>query len=124
MKERTSPELAPTGITGLDDILRGGYTAGKMHLLSGGPGTGKTTFSLHFIAEGVRRGERCLYISVGSAEKDFIALAKATGVVLSAELFSIHTVDLGKDALEGPEKRIFHAAETEPTDAMKEMLLA
>lgn len=122
MSQKGSPELVSTGIPGLDDILRGGLTAGKMHIISGSPGTGKTTFALHFIAEGVRRGERCLYITVGGAENDFRDLAQAGGIVLDPDLFSIFGVKISEEILEGPEQRIFHPAESEPAEAMKELL--
>lgn len=122
MDENSSVELVPTGIQGLDDILRGGLTAGKVHLFSGSPGTGKSTFSLHFIAEGIRRGERCLYIAVGSSEKEFLAMAKVGGIALDPDYFSIHRVDISGEILAGPEQRIFHPEETHPTDAMKDML--
>ncbi|MBT1073605.1 ATPase domain-containing protein [Pelotalea chapellei] len=63
--EENSSNYVPIGIPGLDEILNGGLTAGKMYLLVGNPGAGKTTFSLQFIAEGIRKKERCLYITVG-----------------------------------------------------------
>jgi circadian clock protein KaiC len=122
MEETPSVDLLPTGMPGLDDILRGGLTAGKMYLLSGTPGTGKTTFSLQFIAEGIRRGERCLYIAVGVGGEDLIALAEAGGIFLNPDLFSIHTVEISGEILQGPEHRIFHPAETELAEAMKHLL--
>lgn len=121
MVEEKTSDLVPTGIQGLDDILRGGLTAGKMYLLAGSPGTGKTTFSLQFIAEGLRRGERCLYIAVGGGGEDFAALAEAGGIFLDPALFSIHAIEISGEILAGPEQRIFHPAETEPAGAMKDL---
>jgi circadian clock protein KaiC len=42
---RTPPRLAqlPTGIAGVDAVLRGGIPAGSVVLVAGSPGTGKTT---------------------------------------------------------------------------------
>lgn len=122
MEGNNLPELAPTGVSGLDDILHGGLTSGKVHLLSGSPGTGKTTFALQFMAEGIRRGERCLYIGIGGSENDFIALAATSGIALDPSLFSVHEVEISGEILEGPERRIFHPAETEPAGPMKEMI--
>lgn len=45
---------APLGIRGLDDMLQGGLVAGSVTLLRGAPGTGKTTFGMQFLHEGVR----------------------------------------------------------------------
>jgi circadian clock protein KaiC len=41
-----------TGITGLDAILLGGLPEGNITILTGGPGTGKTTLGLEFIYRG------------------------------------------------------------------------
>lgn len=120
MEENPAADLLPTGIHGLDEILRGGLTPEKMYLLSGSPGTGKTTFSLQFIAEGIRRGERCLYIAVGGGGEDLAALAKDGGIFLDPELFSIHAVEIG-EVLEGPEQRIFHSAEGDLAGVMKDL---
>ncbi|EQD65028.1 circadian clock protein, KaiC, partial [mine drainage metagenome] len=47
----------PTGIAGLDQMLRGGLPAGHVVLVTGLPGTGKTCFGLQFLMAGVARGE-------------------------------------------------------------------
>jgi circadian clock protein KaiC len=54
----------PTGIAGLDTILRGGLPEGMIYLLHGGPGSGKTTLGFQFLLEGVRRKERVLLSSL------------------------------------------------------------
>src|SRR5688572_7146958 len=56
--------VAPTGISGLDDILAGGLARGCLFLLEGNPGTGKTTIALHFLLQGLRTGERGLYVTL------------------------------------------------------------
>jgi circadian clock protein KaiC len=121
MKESNDIELTPTGIAGFDCIVNGGLTAGKMYLLSGSPGTGKTTFSLQFIAEGIKRGERCMYIAVGGAGEDLAALAKGSGVYLDPELVTLHTVQISGEVLQGPEQRVFSASEAEIPTAMKQL---
>lgn len=54
--------LVPTGVAGLDDILSGGYSSRRIHLIEGQPGAGKTTLALQFLLEGQKIGERGLYI--------------------------------------------------------------
>ena len=46
-----------TGVAGLDQILRGGIPRGNVVLLAGGPGLGKTSLSLAFLARGADEGE-------------------------------------------------------------------
>jgi circadian clock protein KaiC len=122
MPKKPTLETVPTGVPGLDDILGGGLAAGKMHLLSGGPGTGKTTLSLQFIAEGIRRGERCLYVGVAGGGEDFPSLAQEMGISLDSELFSGHTVEISEEVLAGPEQRIFHSSEAEISGTMTKIL--
>ena len=52
------------GITGLDKMLNGGLLPGKVYLLVGDTGSGKTLLSLRFLLEGLNRGDNCLYIAV------------------------------------------------------------
>jgi circadian clock protein KaiC len=54
---------APTGIPGLDAMLHGGFPRGSATLVAGPTGSGKTTMGIQFIAEGLRRGERCLLVN-------------------------------------------------------------
>jgi circadian clock protein KaiC len=61
---------ASTGIAGLDDILSGGFARDRVFLIEGSPGTGKTTIALNFLIEGVRQGERCLYITLSETEDE------------------------------------------------------
>lgn len=122
MQEEKASEKVSTGIASLDDILHGGLVPRKLYLVSGSAGTGKTMFSLNFVAESLRKKESCLYISVGGSGEDFIALARAAGIFLDPELFTMHTVEISEEVLEGPEQRIFHPAETEPAGAMNDLL--
>jgi circadian clock protein KaiC len=58
---------ASTGIAGLDDVLAGGLARGRVYLLEGSPGTGKTTIATQFLLEGEARGERGLYITLSES---------------------------------------------------------
>ena len=72
-------EKAKTGIWGLDNILSGGFTRGHLFLAEGAPGTGKTTVALQFLLEGVRAGEKCLYITLSETERELRAGAASHG---------------------------------------------
>lgn len=68
-----------TGIAGLDKMLQGGFLAGSCVLITGGAGTGKTTFMMQFIWEGLKRGENCIYISLEESLEDIRADAMQFG---------------------------------------------
>ena len=69
-----------SGIPGLDDVLFGGFLAGRIYLVRGGPGVGKTALGLHFLAEGVRRGETAVFLSHGPTEDEVRIDAASIGV--------------------------------------------
>ena len=54
----------PTGISGLNEVLCGGYVPGRAYLVRGGPGTGKTTLGMHFLTSGAANGEPVLFITL------------------------------------------------------------
>ncbi len=68
-----------TGVKGLDPIIGGGFERKSIVLLTGGPGTGKTLFSLQFLMEGARNGEKGLYLSFEETPQDLIRDAEALG---------------------------------------------
>jgi circadian clock protein KaiC len=55
---------ASSGIRGLDELLAGGFPANRAILISGDPGTGKSTLGLQFLAAGIMAGEPGLCVSV------------------------------------------------------------
>lgn len=75
MKKDRHPHLSPTGIPGLDAILRGGLPADRLYLIKGNPGAGKTTLALQYLLEGVRRGEKSMYITLSETKEEIEAVA-------------------------------------------------
>jgi circadian clock protein KaiC len=75
----TSPPKVPTGVPGLDDVLAGGLPRGRLYLVEGDPGTGKTTLGLQFLLEGARRGETTLYVTLTETADELRAGAQSHG---------------------------------------------
>ena len=75
--------IAATGVAGLDDILRGGLPRNYLYLVTGTPGTGKTTLAMQFLLEGVRRGETCLYVTLSESKAEIQKVADSHGWDLS-----------------------------------------
>lgn len=68
-----------TGIVGLDEMLQGGLPEGHIAVVMGSFGTGKTTFGLQYLVEGLRNSEPCLFISLEEDKDSVIANAKGFG---------------------------------------------
>ena len=69
--------VAPTGIAGLDEILRGGLPQHQMYFIQGDPGAGKTTLSFQFLLEGVKRNEKTLFITLSASVRDLERVARS-----------------------------------------------
>lgn len=72
-------ENCTTGVAGLDEILAGGLSHGRLFLLEGSPGTGKTTIATQFLMAGAQKGERVLYITLSETEEELRAGAASHG---------------------------------------------
>jgi circadian clock protein KaiC len=103
--------VACTGIAGLDDILRGGFPRGRLMLIEGDPGVGKTTLALQYLLDGVGRGERCLYVTLSETREELREVASSHGLSLEGlEIFELSP----PDALSGEdENTLFHPSEIE-----------
>src|ERR1043166_6616691 len=72
-------ERSPTGVPGLDALVEGGFPKGRSILVTGDPGTGKTIFSLQFLAEGLARGEKVIYVAADEQPFDVVEQAVSLG---------------------------------------------
>src|SRR4051812_44355631 len=75
-------EKAEFGVDGLDDITAGGLARGRLYLLEGSPGTGKTTIATQYLLAGARAGERSLYITLSETEDELRCGAQSHGWAL------------------------------------------
>lgn len=53
-----------SGVPGFDELVGGGFPGARLYVVSGPPGSGKTTFCSQFAARGARNGENVLYVSM------------------------------------------------------------
>jgi circadian clock protein KaiC len=83
LSHAASDETVSSGLPQLDAMLGGkGYFKGSSILVSGGPGTGKTTIGAHFAEATCRRGERCLYFSFEESPSQLVRNMRSAGIDL------------------------------------------
>ncbi len=74
-----------TGVKRLDEILSGGFVAPSAVLVVGPPGSGKTTLARQFLAEGLRRGEKVVYLSTSNPREECVRGFRSFELGLSDE---------------------------------------
>ena len=78
----------PTGVPGLDEVLKGGLKEKNSILVSGGPGTGKSIVGMQFLLEGAKKKEKGICILYDTHKEDFLAYAKELGIDLEKHIKS------------------------------------
>lgn len=107
-----------TGVEGLDEVLLGGLPAGRIFLLQGRPGAGKTTLGLQFLLAGSARGESTLFVTLSESEDELRENADSHGW----DLAEVHFLDI-RSGLDGGSAEgqytIFHPADVELIPAIQ-----
>jgi circadian clock protein KaiC len=75
-----------TGIPGLDDLVNGGYFVGSTTVVAGISGVGKSVMASQYIAEGARRGERSLMLSLDEQVEQIKRNAASIGLDLQRDM--------------------------------------
>jgi circadian clock protein KaiC len=78
-----STERVSSGIARLDTMLCGGYYRGASVLITGFPGTAKTTLSGAFAESACKRGERTMFVSFDSDGSEVMRNLTSVGIQLS-----------------------------------------
>ncbi len=112
MNSTLAAELCPTGIEGLDEILRGGLPSRRLYLLKGDPGVGKTTLALQYLLEGIKRGEGSLYITLSETRDEINAVARSHGWDLAGlDIFELSALE--HQLAQASQNTVFHPSEIE-----------
>jgi len=96
----------PSGVSGLDDMMKGGFPLGSASIIAGPSGAGKTVMSLQFVVEGLRAREPVVYASFQESGPQLEAKARHFGwdlkkAVAEGQLvvFDVQPVEIGLDAI-------------------------
>jgi KaiC/GvpD/RAD55 family RecA-like ATPase len=61
-----------SGVPGFDELVQGGLLKNRLYVVSGPPGSGKTTYSSQFITQGAKAGENCLYVTMHETKEELM----------------------------------------------------
>ncbi len=81
-----SNERISSGVPRLDAMLGGGYFRGSSVLITGSPGTSKSTLAAAFAETSCRRGERVLYVSFDENAEELARNVLSVGIDLAPHL--------------------------------------
>lgn len=62
-----------TGVPGFDSLVDGGILKDRLYVVSGPPGSGKTTFCSQFVTQGAIDGETALFLTLHESESELVA---------------------------------------------------
>jgi len=79
-------ERLSIGIPELDRMLAGGIPRGFTVAVTGEPGTGKTILCIHFIAQGIKDGDKCVYVTTEESRESIILQASQFGFSFSKSI--------------------------------------
>lgn len=71
VKENKIVKRITTGISNFDSLIEGGFEKNSTNLIVGSSGSGKTIFAMQFLIEGIKKGERCLYVTFEEKKDEF-----------------------------------------------------
>ena len=114
-------DVCGTGIGELDRILGGGLPRGRLYLVQGTPGAGKTTLALQFLLEGVRAGEPGLYITLSESQDELEDVMQSHGwTITDIAIFELSAVP----QFLAPEDQntVFRPSEVEFSELMQTIL--
>lgn len=73
-------DSVPTGVPGLDELISGGFPRGRIVLVIGGPGTGKTILASQFLYSGIsEHQENGILVSLDESKNHFLSEMKKFG---------------------------------------------
>lgn len=108
LDHQASEQRVPTGIARLDEMLGGqGFYRGSSVLVSGAPGTGKTSVAAKLVETACRRGERALFFAYEESTAQIVRNMRSVGIDLAPwvkkGLLEIHS---SRPTLQGLEQHL------------------
>jgi circadian clock protein KaiC len=102
-------------------VLHGGLPPGRLYLVEGDPGSGKTTLGLQFLLQGMQRGEPCLFVTLSESEQELRESAASHGWTLDGVHF-VEAIPSEESLSTDASYRMYHPSEVELGETVKSVL--
>lgn len=124
-KEKIELTRIPSGIPGLDEMIEGGFPFPSVILVSGGAGTGKTTFALKYLCDGARRGEAGLYFTTLSEPTQWMLRYASQFEFLDPDYFGKEIVyeDLGHQLMNPDSEELISKIEDKISEVLPQRIV-
>jgi circadian clock protein KaiC len=124
-----STERISSGVERLDAMLSGGYYRGSSVLITGAPGTARTSLAAAFAEAAARRGERTVYVSFDESPDQIVRNVASIGIqlgpLIAAGTLHVHSLRAGTESPEAHVARIRALVrETQPRNLVIDPLSA
>jgi circadian clock protein KaiC len=108
LEHAVSDERVSTGVAGIDAMLGGrGVYRGSSVLVTGMPGSGKSTIAAHFVDAACRRGERSVYFAFEESAAQIVRNMRSVGLDLQPWIDrGLLSVEAGRPQLNGLEMHL------------------
>jgi len=103
LNKRKPVERLSTGVHDIDCMIAGGVPRGFLVACTGEPGTGKTLFSIHFTAQGIKENDICIFVTTEESRDSIITQASQFGFDFQEAINNKKLIII--DALMGLEER-------------------
>jgi len=123
--ERAELVRITSGISGLDEMIEGGFPFPSVILTTGTAGTGKTTFALRFLCEGAKKGEQGLYFTTLSEPTQWMLRFSSQFEFMRPEYFDneIVYVDLGDHLRAGDPVKLLEVIEEKIAEVLPQRIV-
>jgi circadian clock protein KaiC len=95
----------------------------SLYLVTGAPGTGKTSLAIQFLLDGVREGERCLYVTLSETRLEIEKVARSHGWDLS-KLGIEELIPSERNLSADAQLTVFHPSEMELGETTEALIAA